>query len=154
MNQSKRITARLRALRGWSRPWTVASLLALTTLLFGSLLAQEVSTRPGTDRGDESTMDSEFRAEADPGPSPESLVRLLEQQPELLLAAKQAAANRLSIDPSTITDQATYDEIRHNPSLRAQLTAELNKRGYDVSFGSGSVAKLSRAWGRAWCSRR
>lgn len=127
------------AFRTW-KCWINFGLMGIVIVLSGWLHAQQMSTRPRADRADETMTDSEFQTEAEAGPTAESVIRLLQQQPELLSAAKQAAANRLSIDPSTITDQATFDQIRQNSNLRAQITEELKNRGYDVAFNGDSLA--------------
>jgi protein involved in polysaccharide export with SLBB domain len=94
------------------------------------LLAQDTSSQSKTD---DSTVDSPTTPEGQTALSADSILSILQQQPDLLAAAKEAAANRLSVDPDTITDDAMADQIRQDPDLRAQITRELSKRGYDVS---------------------
>jgi len=102
----------------------------LSASLSLSLLAQDTSSQS---RNDDSTVDSPSTPAGQPALSSDRIISILRQQPELLAAAKEAAANQLSVDPSTITDDVIYDRIRQDPNLRAQITEELSRRGYDVS---------------------
>ncbi len=92
--------------------WSWASAMAAAVVLSVSLLAQEASPAP--------TGETAL--------SPDRIISILEQQPELLAEVKAKAAARLSVDPTSVTDDAVYDRIRQDPNLRAQITEELNKR--------------------------
>lgn len=75
-----------------------------------------------------------------PALSADRIISILRDEPQMLAAAKDAAAERLSVDPSTITDDAIYDQIRRDSSLRSRITQELCRRGYDVS-ADGDIAQ-------------
>jgi len=92
--------------------WSWASAMAAAVLLSASLLAQDASpAQTGA------TVLSSDR-----------IISMLEQQPELLAEVKAKVAARLSVDPTSVNDDAIYDRIRQDPNLRAQITEELNKR--------------------------
>ncbi len=112
------------------RLWRRVVLTVAAVSLSISLAAQETSSPP---INDDSAVDSGALPTGQAALSADRIISLLRQQPELLDAAKEAAANRLSVDPSTITDEAIYDQIRRNAALRAQITQEASRRGYDVS---------------------
>ncbi len=84
--------------------------------------------------------------------SADRIVALLEEQPELLELAKTAVASRLSVDPATVSDDAVYAQIRQDPSLRADITQQLRRYGYDVSSdrdSSTTEREESRTDGRS-----
>ena len=62
--------------------------------------------------------------------SAEQIIGILEQEPDLLASIKSLAAQQSGMDPGTISDQAIYDRIRLDASLRDLATQELIKRGY------------------------
>ena len=62
--------------------------------------------------------------------SAEQIIGILEQEPGLLTNIKSLVAQQSGTDPSTISDQAVYDRIRQDASLRDLATQELIKRGY------------------------
>lgn len=129
--------------RSWrSCLWRWVVLTGAAAFLSTSLVAQDTSS---PSRAEDSTVDSPSMPAAQPALSAGRIIYILRQQPELLAAAKEAAANQLSVDPSTITDDAIDDQIRQDPNLRAQITEELSRRGYDVSsdleVGSAAAAR-------------
>jgi len=101
------------------------------SFLCTSLPAQDTSSQSRSE--DNTTAKAPSTPAAQAALSPERIISILQQQPELLAAAKEAAANQLSVDPETITDDMVYDQIRQDPNLRAQITEELRRRGYDVN---------------------
>jgi len=123
--------ARSHAFRSWQGGiWRWAIVTGAAVFLSASLVAQDTSSQARTD---DSTVDSPSTPTARPALSADRIISILQQQPELLAAAKEAAANQLSGDPGTIKDGTIYDQIRQDPNLRAQITRELSGRGYDVS---------------------
>jgi protein involved in polysaccharide export with SLBB domain len=62
--------------------------------------------------------------------SAEQIIGILEQEPSLLASIKSLVAQQSGTDPSTISDQAIYDRIHQDASLRDLATQELIKRGY------------------------
>ena len=118
-----------------------AGLLGAAVLLSASLSAQEASLPSGNEDG---IVDASAST-AHPAPSADSIISKLQQEPELLAAVKNAAAARLSVDPGAITDAAMYDQIRRDPDLRAQISQELSRRGYDLSADpEGDLAERRR----------
>ena len=123
--------ARSHGFRSWRGClWRWAVLTGTAVFLSALLVAQDTSSQSGTD---DSAVDSPSKPATQTALSADRIISILQQQPELLAAAKEAAANQLSVDPTTITDDAIYDKIRQDPNLRAQITEELGRRGYDVS---------------------
>jgi polysaccharide biosynthesis/export protein len=114
--------------------WRRVVLTVAAVSLSISLAAQETSSQP---TNDDSAVDSAALPAGQAALSADRIISMLRQQPELLDAAKDAAANRLSVDPSTITDEAVYDQIRQDAALRTQITQEASRRGYDVSPDRG-----------------
>ncbi len=62
--------------------------------------------------------------------SADQIIGILEQEPDLLVSIKFLVAQKSGTDPGTISDQAIYDRIRQDASLRDLATEELIKRGY------------------------
>ena len=62
--------------------------------------------------------------------SAEQIIGILEQDPDLLASIKSLVARQSGTDPGTISDQAIYDRIHQDASLRDLATQELIKRGY------------------------
>jgi protein involved in polysaccharide export with SLBB domain len=120
--------------------WRWVIVTGAAVLLSASLVARDTSLQSMTD---DSTVDSPSAPEGQPGLSADRIISILQQRPELLAAAKEAAANRLSVEPDTIKDDAVYDRVRQDPDLRAQITQELSKRGYDVSSDMNAGAAAS-----------
>jgi len=63
--------------------------------------------------------------------SAEQIIGILEQEPDLLASIKSLVAQKSGTDPGTISDQAIYDRIHQDASLRDLATQELIKRGYN-----------------------
>jgi protein involved in polysaccharide export with SLBB domain len=129
--------ARSRGFRRWwgclrrSAAWTGAAVFLSVLFLSTSLIAQDTNSQSRSE--DNTTVETPSMSAPQTALSAERLISILRQQPELLAAAKEAAANQLSVDPETITDDMVYDQIRQDPNLRTQITDELRRRGYDVS---------------------
>jgi protein involved in polysaccharide export with SLBB domain len=123
--------ARSSAFRSWQGClWHWLVVTGAAVLLSASLVAQDTGSESRTDDG---IVDSPSAPPGQPALSADRIISLLQQQPELLAVAKERAAARFSIDPSTISDDAVYDRIRQDANLRGQITQELSRRGYDVS---------------------
>jgi len=65
--------------------------------------------------------------------SAEQIIDILQQEPEILATLKMQAAQQLGVDPGTISDEAIYDRIRQDATLRDLATKELVKRGYGIN---------------------
>jgi len=65
--------------------------------------------------------------------SADQIVGILQQDPDLLSSAKNAAARQTGMDPSTITDDQLFTHIRQDATVRAQITQQLNKLGYSTN---------------------
>lgn len=117
------------------------SAAVLLILLATSSLAQQQSNPPSG--LDESSIDTA----SEPGNplSADRLIAILQQQPELLAGAKEEVASRLSVDPETIKDDALFDRIRQDSGLRAEITRELIKNGYNVSAYDASRTSDEKA---------
>lgn len=113
-----------------SRLWHWLGLTVVVVFLSASLVAQDTGSQSG---GDDSAINSLPTPETQPALSADRIISVLLQQPELLATAKEAVASQLAVDPGTIKDDTVYDQIRQDPDLRARITDELNRRGYDVS---------------------
>jgi protein involved in polysaccharide export with SLBB domain len=123
--------ARSHGFRSWQGCiWRWVMLTGAAVFLSASLVAQDTSSQS---RMDDGTVDSPSPPGAQPALSADRIISILRQQPELLAAAREAAANQLSVDPGTIKDDTIYDQIRQDPNLRAQITQELSRRSYGVS---------------------
>ena len=68
--------------------------------------------------------------------SPEQIVGILEQEPDILDTIKIQVAQQSGVDPSTISDVAIYTRIRQDLSLRDLATKELLRRGYTIDLGA------------------
>ncbi|MGA7243576.1 MAG: SLBB domain-containing protein, partial [Terracidiphilus sp.] len=108
---------------------------------------------PGDLSGQATTTTASGGATASSGQvmSADAIINLLNQQPTLLREIRNAAAQKLGVDPSSITDQALFDRIRQDASLRDRITQELKKRGYNTgnlsAQPSGSTAMGAQASG-------
>jgi protein involved in polysaccharide export with SLBB domain len=65
--------------------------------------------------------------------SADQIINILQQQPDLLVSVKDAVAQQTGVDPSTITDDKLYSDIRQNADLRTQVTMDLNQLGYSTN---------------------
>ena len=85
---------------------------------------------------DSSLADESGRTSAEgPALPADRLIEILRQQPELLDNLKTAAAQRmqdqgLAVPESEITDDAVFDRIERDASLRVTLTQQLKDKGY------------------------
>jgi hypothetical protein len=67
--------------------------------------------------------------------SSDQIIRILQQNPDLVVEVKSQVADRLQqqgtqIDANDITDQMLYDQIATNADLRTNITTFLRARGY------------------------
>ena len=103
---------------------------AIVVLLCGPLAAQQGDVQ-ATDQQSQQSM------------SAEQIVAILQQDPGALTALKNTAAQRLSVDPNSISDEDVFEELRQDASLRDQASAELSKHGYSIDTGtSGELQTL------------
>ena len=62
--------------------------------------------------------------------SAEQIIAIMQQQPGLRSTIKAMVAQQTGVAPSTISDEALYNNIRQDANLRAQVTTNLNQLGY------------------------
>src|SRR5271166_6518454 len=82
-----------RGLWRWAA-WTGAAVFLSVSFLSTSLVAQDTSSQSRTE--DSTTVEAPSTPAAQAALSSEHIISILQQQPELLAAAKEAAANQLS----------------------------------------------------------
>ena len=63
----------------------------------------------------------------------EQIIDILQQEPDILATVKMQAAQQSGVDPDTISDEAIYDRIRQDATLRDLATKELVKHGYGIN---------------------
>jgi protein involved in polysaccharide export with SLBB domain len=68
----------------------------------------------------------------------EQIIGILEEEPEILESLKIQAAQQTGVDPGTISDEAFYDRIRHDATLRNLAVKELTQRGFDLGLDAGT----------------
>jgi protein involved in polysaccharide export with SLBB domain len=66
--------------------------------------------------------------------SADQIIDILRQEPEILASIKIQAAQQLGMDPSIISDDAIYDRIPLDASLRDLVIKELTRRGYNMGI--------------------
>ena len=65
--------------------------------------------------------------------SADQIISILQQEPDMLVSVKDAVAQQTGVDPSTITDDKLYSDIRQNADLRTRVTMDLNQLGYSTN---------------------
>ncbi len=60
----------------------------------------------------------------------DEIISILQQGPELLVGVKADLARGFGVDPSTISDDGTYQCIRQDPNFRIAVADELRDQGY------------------------
>jgi protein involved in polysaccharide export with SLBB domain len=65
--------------------------------------------------------------------SADQIIAILQQQPGLRATVKAMVAQQTGVAPSTISDDALYNNIRQDANLRAQVTTNLNQLGYSTN---------------------
>jgi protein involved in polysaccharide export with SLBB domain len=63
----------------------------------------------------------------------EQIIVILQQDPEALASMKNALAQQSGLDPSTIGDNAIFEQIAQDADLRSLAVQELTKRGYTLT---------------------
>ncbi|HEV2484006.1 MAG TPA: SLBB domain-containing protein [Terracidiphilus sp.] len=66
--------------------------------------------------------------------SAEQIISILEQEPDILESIKNQVAQLTGADPTTISDEALYERVRQDASLRILATRELIRRGYSADL--------------------
>ena len=84
----------------------------------------------------------------------EQIIDILQQEPDLLASIKAQVAQQQGVDPGTISDEALYDRIRQDATLRDLATKELVKRGYGINPAAprqnpANAFPTKRAWPQA-----
>ncbi|MGA2897759.1 MAG: SLBB domain-containing protein [Acidobacteriaceae bacterium] len=72
--------------------------------------------------------------------SADQIIAIMQQQPGLRATVKAMVAQQTGVAPSTISDEALYNNIRQDANLRAQVTTNLNQLGYSTNPTSESNA--------------
>ena len=109
-------------------PFSVLVLAAI--VLTAAAAAQDLGNTP---RGSDDDAVDSVSAPAVPLPlSADRIIAVLQQQPELLDAAKTIAAGRLPVDPDAITDDAIYAQIQRDPAL---IHPEVHSPVFKLVFG-------------------
>ncbi|MGA1983122.1 MAG: SLBB domain-containing protein [Acidobacteriaceae bacterium] len=67
------------------------------------------------------------------------IISILRQEPDILMNEKNAIAQKTNVDPSTISDDAVFNQIQQDATLRAQVTQQLNKLGYSTNTSAQSA---------------
>lgn len=107
---------------------------SVTALLLGfatSALPQQQPNLPL--ENEDSSIQSASSSSVPQALSAESIIAVLQQQPELLAAAREEVAMRWTVDSDTIKDDTIFYRVRQDADLRAEITRELIRRGYDVN---------------------
>ncbi len=124
--------------RHWRFSILVAMFLVWTFLARAqqraSMSGDELGAVSSTQEVDESSKDG---ADAQAN-SAERIIAILRENSEALSTVKNEIAQRLSVDPATINDDAVYNRIRNDADLRARIAQELSARGYDLNGGDAS----------------
>jgi protein involved in polysaccharide export with SLBB domain len=115
-----------------------AGCIAAAVLISASLFGQQAKLPAEVD----SSLTERTAADNQSSLSADAIISRLQQDPALLASAKREAAERLSIDASTISDTAIYERIRRDPSLRMQITRELMRQGYEGSASDVDLTQL------------
>jgi len=68
--------------------------------------------------------------------SAEQIIDLLRQEPDILARIKNQAAQQSGMDPGMISDDAIYNRIRKDSSVRDLATQELTKSGFNMDLGA------------------
>ena len=103
---------------------------------FGSGLASPPDTAAYSDsQPDRSSSVGLGNGQAPLGLSSDQIIRLLQQNPDLVVELKFQVADRLQqqgteVDANDITDQMLYQQIATNADLRTNITTFLRARGY------------------------
>jgi protein involved in polysaccharide export with SLBB domain len=84
--------------------------------------------------------------------SADQIIRILQQNPDLVVELKSQAADRMQqqgtpIDPNDISDQMLYSQIEANADLRASITTFLRARGYVTQDDLQAAGSSSGAGG-------
>jgi protein involved in polysaccharide export with SLBB domain len=79
--------------------------------------------------------------------SVDQLIEILRQEPDILDSIKTQVAQRLGVDPSTISDEDIYDRIPLDENLRNMVMKELAKHGYNTGLGPQNQELQSPAKG-------
>ena len=65
--------------------------------------------------------------------SADQIIDILRQEPDILASVKIEAAQQSGVDPTTISDEAVFDRIRQDASLRELASKELIGRGFNMN---------------------
>ena len=101
----------------------------------GATTKKKKATVDYSDSSSDSPLADEPAADEAPALPADRLIEILQQQPELLdnlktMAAQRAQDQGLAISESEITDDAVFDRVRRDASLRVTLTQQLKDKGY------------------------
>lgn len=114
----------------------LGSLLSVLVLLMSAGLAVPVHAKALAEAGSlTSGADNPDAMSAD------ATINLLKDKPDLLRAAKIRFGQQLGVDPGTITDDKVFEAIRTDDQLRARVTEELQRMGFDTSSAGAQTAQ-------------
>jgi protein involved in polysaccharide export with SLBB domain len=115
----------------------------------GVLATDDADSQNSSDDLGASTSSNSSNSSASAALSADQIIRILQQNPELVVELKSQLAERLQeqgtqIDAADISDEMLYGQIQANAGLRANITTFLRARGEvsqgDLQLGSDSVA--------------
>jgi len=91
-------------------------------------MGQPFNQQPGepTDQQDGQAADQRTK-------SADQIIDILREEPDILASIKMQSAQQTGVDPSTITDDAIFDRIRLDASLRDFASEELTEFGFKIN---------------------
>jgi protein involved in polysaccharide export with SLBB domain len=129
------------ASHGWFA-WRGVVRIAAVAFFCASLSLLRAQDSGSQSEADKVTMDASSVRARQSAASEDRIISILQQRPDLLARAKTEAAARLSVDASTITDDALFDQIRQDPGLRAEIIQRAQDLGRKPgSEGAGEGAR-------------
>src|ERR1035441_9297808 len=105
----------------------------MIVLLCGLFAAQSCRAQAADQAGNQQAYPQTGQAADQQTMIAEQIIDILQQEPDILATVKMQAAEQLGVDPGTISDEAMYDRIRQDATVRDMATKELVKRGYAMN---------------------
>jgi protein involved in polysaccharide export with SLBB domain len=105
----------------------------LVALICGFFAAQSCGAQVADQAGNQQPYTQAGQAADQQTMPAEQIIDILQQEPDILATVKMQAAQQLGVDPGTISDEAMYDRIRQDATVRDMATQELVKRGYSIN---------------------
>ena len=113
----------------------------LTSQSMDQLTGQSMDQQacPSADRQvDESTDQQAGQATNQQTTTPAQITAILRQEPDILASIKEEVAQQSGVDPTSISDQAIYDRIQQDASVRGLAIQDLVERGINPCMGAQS----------------